>query len=613
MGSLQLNENQKLAVEILLEKSPEDRSPEDEKTLQLLKDEKLISVEQEEQGGLKKYFSDRPGQEFGVRTATGLTGELAAGKKASDILSKFPGPIGKIAKIGKGVVVPGAQALGAFLGDLVGQKATGQDLDVGEAGTSSAFSLGGNTVIGALGKGRRLLRKDPLPPKMSSFESPSALRGFQRVASAGKDQVDAPVSSIIKHSGVEILTSVAKQAPLSSGRMRQAGESVKIFYDDLITRFANKYTKTASAESIGTQIRTVLKDKFMFTAGARHKIIDPLDDYAGKALVNLQKLGIKETNVGFREAIEMLDDATPKAADEIIKQLKLGNRKAIRNELDRVIADIPEEVKGAKITQLINTLKSKLRTPEELDAIVDSAVMFTQKNAPILEMKLIETLAENSPHKLVSELVGHPALMRNAMNLLKTKKGLVANVRSVFLGGIDEGGGLLGASSKSKDGNRVLDPDLLADQIKRFRAMHEETEKILFPGHGLKPLLELAEEMATLTADKGSKAGTMSIFLQTPAAVATMASIPFGVPAAVAIGGAGTILFGPKAIAGVLNNPKWAKKMIEGINQTVHNEYKKTQFFTKLTAQMIAAGHNVSWEPLDRKGINIKFAGGGGL
>tara|TARA_R100001143_G_scaffold62789_1_gene67094 strand:+ start:912 stop:2762 length:1851 start_codon:yes stop_codon:yes gene_type:complete len=616
MGSLQLNDDQKLAVEILLEKDPADRTPDEEKTLQLLKDEKLISVEQEEQGGLKKYFSDKPGQEFGVRAGAGLGGELAVGKKAADFLSKLPGPVGKVAKVGRGLVVPGAQAVGAFFGDLVGQGATGQDLDVGEAGTSSAFSLGGNTVIGALGKIRRGLRKDPLPRHMKEadlLESPSALRGFQRISSAGKGHVDAPVASIIKHSGVEIATSVAKQAILSSGRMRRAGESVTMFYEDLITRFADKYTKTASAESIGTQIREVLKDKFMFAAGKRHKIIDPLDDYAGEAFVNLQRLGIKKTKVGFREAIEMLDEATPEAADEIIKQLKLANRKAVKKELANKVADIPDEVRGAQRAGIINDLKATLRNPEDLDAIVDSAILFTKDNAHILEMKLIEKLAEKAPHKLVSELVAHPALMEKAMNLLKTKKGLVANVRAVFLGGIDEGGGLLGASSKSVDGNRILDPDMLADQIKRFRSMHEDTEKILFPGHGLKPLLELAEEMATLTADKGSKAGTMSIFLQTPGAVMTMASIPFGVPAGVAIVGAGTILFGPKAIAGVLNNPKWAKKMVEGVNKTVHNEYKRTQFFTKLAAQMIAAGHNVSWEPLDRKGINVKFAGAGGL
>jgi len=606
MGAASLTHEQKLSVQVLLEK--ENKTPEDEKAIKILKEKNLISIDQENQGVLEKFFSDKPGTELAIRTGAGAGGELVAGKKAMDFLGKLPGPVGKISKFGRSIAIPAVESLGALLGDLVGQQATGQETDLGEAGTSAGFSLGGNALFRG-GRGiANLFRKKRISPK--DFESPAAERGFQRIAT--EKTVTTPVASIIKSKSTEIFTSVAKQAPMSAGVMRRAGESVKDFYNGLITKFSAKYIRTASPEGVGNQIREILRDKVAFTTGARHKIIDELDEFVGGIPINLKKIG--EDSVSYRTAIEMLDTATPKATEEIISQMKTANYKAVegfKREAKELIKDANATLTGAAKTKTLKAIQKRLNVSvESLDSIVDSAVMFTNKNSTILELKMIEALAEKSPHTLVSELVKHPALLKNAMALLKGKKGLVNNVRSVFLGGVDEGGGLLGASSKTIKGNRVLDPNMLVDNIKKFRSLHKDAEFILFPKVGLKGLQELAEEMAALTAECGSKAGTMAIFLQTPAAVATIASIPFGVPAAVAIGGAGSILFGPRAIAEVLTDPTWAKRMIEGVNKFGKDDLKLTNFFIKFTSQLIAEGFNVSWEPLERKGIRFKGAGG---
>ena len=619
MAQLSLSPDQQLAAKVLLNKK--NPTEEEQRHIAVIKENNLVSDDSQNQSVLEKFFSDKPGTEMAVRTGAAAAGEIGGGMAANKygvkLLEKLPGPIGKIAK-GIGLLSRTAgEAGGAFGGDVAGQVMTGQDLDVNESKNNALMSL---FTTGAFKGGRAGVNKFRGKRLEKELESPQALRGFQRVFSAagqaGAEKITASAAAVIKSTPIEIATSIAKNAPLSSGSMRQAGDKVFEFYDDLIDGYSKSFVRTGSRQQIGEHLQAVLKDAVATASASRNKIVGELDDLTdGVGLVDLKKIGI-DSPVSFKEAVELLDDSTERAADEIIKQMKLANKTLITNA-DAVGADlIANASDNAALIASINknTGKAGGKGIKELDASVDAAVMFTEKNASVLQGSLVKKLAAQKPHIIVGQLTQDPKLLKNVMDIISDQPGLVDNVRSAFLGGASEGAGLLGVSARTIDGVKVLDPNILVDKIKQFRALHGEAEVAFFGKNGLKGLEELAEEMGALIADKGSKAGTMSIFLQTPAAAATIASIPFGVPAAVAITGAGTILFGPKAIAGVLNNPKWAKRMVEGVTKFKDDELKLTKFFADFVGQAAAEGFNVSWDPSERQGITFpSFQGAGGL
>ena len=614
-----------------------------------------------EGNALAGFFEDKPAAEFGVRTGTALAPELGTaaladkyirgrgipqkvegktrhalfgqpdpnkpttpvqqairtiGTKGKKVTKFIPGAVGKIAQGAITLGTLGAEALAAYLGDKAGQTAVGQDIDEGEARLAGGLSAGGSAAfrLGKTGvnifRGKRALR---------DVENPHALRGFQRRSvEAEQAGIVFPLSNLIKNTSIEIGTSIAKQAPLSAGAARRSAESFVDFYNRLINNYANQFARHSNTGAVSSAIKTVIEDANSFARGYQQVIMGELDSVAkGKALVNLKEIGGGTRT--FTEAVEMLENATPATRGKIITQMKLATDDLV-NEADEVLnqlmkdhADNPEllEVLGG-VTGRAGGSISK----EEAIASVEAAIMFSTKNADSLKHGLVEALAASQPQVFVDDLLfstqGNPEIITAAMRILSSKQpGLVSNVRSVFLGGTKEGTGLLGASSTVVGGMRMLDPDLLISNIQQFRNVNKGAEFALMGSNGLEGLEELAQEMAALTIEKGSKAGTMSVFLSTPAAAATIGSIPFGVPAGVAISGAGTILFGPRAIQAGLNNPKWVKRMVEGVTKYGENALPKVKFYQKLVSQMIAAGLNVSWIPDERK--KVKFEGGGSL
>jgi hypothetical protein len=663
MAQTTLSEQQKETVKMLLMKKHKT----EEEIAHLKTLDKAGLLPPREDNVLTDFFRDKPKTEFGVRTGVPVAAEIgnaiaadklknlmglpqkvedvtsdrlgraraagplagARGPLAQDSLfskllrkippnaaSKLPGTFGKIAKYGVTGATMGLEALATFFADQGAQALTGQDMDIEESKTAAKYSLGGNVAFRAGRKGFNLFRGGT---PLEDLTNPPAWRGFQRTATLAREKgirVAAPPQNVRRSVALDISYSIAKEAPLGSGTISTGRRTLDKVYHGFIENFTRQFIKVGDSESIGTQVKYLLTDATSYTQGHRARLMGELDDLAdGVGLVDLSKLK-KGNAVTFVDAVEMLDNASPRMTDDIIAAMKEATNSLISQGdslLDQVLKS-PQYADNAGLrAEIVKVASQAGKKPsmnkEELRAIVDAGVMFSSKNSDALQFEMITELAKKKPAEILAHMSTDPTMLRSAMRLISGQKGLADNVRAAFLGGTKSGDGLLGASSVFTENGWVLDPEKLLTNIREFRKVAGKSEFALFPETGLAGLEELAEEFVALTAVRGSKAGTMSIFLQTPAAVATLGSIPFGVPITVAVGGAGIILMGPKVAANVLTSPKWVKRLVEGVKEFGDDDLKRTQYFQKLVSQMIAAKFNVSWVTEERQ--KVRFQGGG--
>jgi hypothetical protein len=522
------------------------------------------------------------------RMASDIAGEVGGIKAAKKILPKL-GLFGKLASAG----------LGAFSGDLVGQKVAEQrdfkDLSVAEAGVSGVAPTVMNragAVLKAPGKAISNKFFEKLSGPLRSKEAGDA---FVTTSRAG---VTAPVNALIENNGLSIFHAIAKEAPFSGGIMRRHAGKVQDVFEANIRDFSQRFASKATKEESGEMLSRLL-----------HDAAETITELRGKSAQN-----IKSSLPDLKIDLSSFGGKSNGSIDDVIAlSEKLEGNKLIK--LKRQTAkDIFEEggiagKEGIDISSIA----------DETNVLFD----FLTKNSDMYAGTMVKSLLQKNPEQLIEDLLksGRPKTIRKAMEYLnKSQKDQIA---THFLGTSKEGFALLGKSVNKEGALRFIEGNKLVSQIDNFVAGHGEEVGDAFLGKGgLSSLRKIGLELAETQGDTGSKAGTMAIFLSSPGAAGEIIRGAVGVGAAtlgaggvvagvsdspltgltMVIGGS-ALLFGPVAMAKFLTNKNVVDRLIMGVKKNEKDPTKLRTFVQSFVNQMTARGVDVhlSEKPLNEQ------------
>ena len=513
---------------------------------------------------------------LGFDIGGGLTGR----KLATKLATKHP-----LGKIGLAL----AEGLGSGLADIPGQVVSEgrslEDVSLKE----SALSFGAPPLFAGVGKAL----KAPGEALSNWFfkkvgRDVKAPEVTERVIKRTEDaQTPLPVQSLLRSNFISIAYAIAREAPFAGGLIRKGEESIAAVYERDIRAFIAQYQSAATKLESGEMIKQLLQDAAGVITNIKGKSVDTIRAALPQLTLDLTQWGGK--------AGSSIDDVV--ALSEKIEGKELSKLKF------HVLDEIGDE---------ISVLKDFPVTMDMLKQ--DIGVMFNvlTKNSEMYAGTAIKTWLKEDPEVLINTLIAskRPKTILKAMGYLNEEQK--AQVAKHFLGGIQEGQGLITKSTTRVGSFNKVDGGKLLDSIDQFIDGNTAGMMEAFLGKGrVKTLKDLGQEMAEIAGEEGSKAGSTAIFLAGPGAVRSILSgstlLGLGAVGAggyaasgddpmtgiITVVGGLTILMGPRSLANFLLDRDVGLRLIKGARAVGDNKIKLSTYLKSFVSQMSARGFDM--------------------
>lgn len=513
--------------------------------------------------------------------------------------------------------------IGAMGGNILAQLGIQgkEELDIAETGLAGGLEVlfpgVGKIAQATFRKGKEALRglsgagKKPTP-----FKSATAEDLARETQKAG---VSVPLATVFEGRLLSTMDSIASKSLTGGGLMSKQTQSTQQFLEKRVENFAEKFTSEASPLDVARQLQKALKGDVQTFRDLRNKMYSRLDTASFQkegAKVDLDFMG--KGSVSFKEAAQILEGATN---SKLIPRIKGEMRKSARR-LDSKQVRVDEGAAQAKFSEnrfLAEELaeissRANLTSPSTFLDDLNIAFDLTEKMGQKFNQTLIRELAETSPESLLDVMLkqGKPDTIR-AVFKAKDLDGntllsddLKNGIRSVFLGLKGEGTGLLSRAAEVHNGVQRINGKKLLSEITKFEgSIGKGVSMALFPGTGLEGTKRFGRMLEVLQGSRGEGTGAMAMFLQLPSAVqmliggglvagaTAVSGGEVGTSTIIGLAGAGTIVFGPKALAKMLTNPKTFNNFAKGFEKRLNKPDDMVFYLTTIAAQMAKEGDDV--------------------
>lgn len=555
---------------------------------------------------------------------TGFRGGMQLGAKAP-----LPLPL-------KGPLMLGLGAAGAF-GGAAGGNILAQlglegkeEIDVDESLLAAALEVIAPVVGKAVVKGFQATGKILSPIKSSTKFLESDF--FKKFAGATKEptpfkskeaaglatelqrlKVSVPLSTVFEGNLLSLADGLASKAILGRTTMKAQFRGAEEALEARIEDFAHKFATEASPLQVAKQLKKALNNDTTTFSSLRNKIVTRVDiaslDRPG-AKVDLSFINKQEAT--FKEALDILTSIgfkrldSPKIKAAMLKSARKLDTVSFNVDKDAARAAFPEnrfldkefaEIEARQVLQSSGSFTDDVKTA--LDLTDDMGDKFNQT--------IIKRLVNTRPEEMLDVLFskGRPDTLTTLFKMkdidgkpLITKE-LKTGLQAAFLG-LKGGDGLITSAEVTVDAVTRIDGKILSANIKKFEGrLGRGVGQALFEGTGLAGVKRYAKFLEILQSAKAEGFAGVALFLQSPAAITTLAAAPGvisgGDVGATAFGvvGASTILFGPLAFAKMLANPKTFDAFAKGFMKRVDKPGDLTFFLSTIAAQMAKDGDNV--------------------